>query len=142
MEKRKSILRNLPTLATQKQRFPSNHSFWHAAILSLWDLWWAQMSILYCLVLSGCAGQVKISDLVANILLYLYAKTYLHRSADCWMPHTFPGMPFNPSVLQFTTECIYTFYTCYSLTWCCGTSKRVVGVFCLWITFVCLRRVR
>lgn len=47
------------------------------------------MSILYCLVLSGCARQVKISDLVANILLYLYAKMHIHidlQIAECLAP--------------------------------------------------------
>lgn len=47
------------------------------------------MSILYCMVMSGCAGQVKISELVPNILLYLYAKMQIHmhlQTADCLTP--------------------------------------------------------
>lgn len=44
------------------------------------------MSVLYCMVLSGCAGQVRISDLVPNILLYLCAKMHIHihlQTAEC-----------------------------------------------------------
>lgn len=60
------------------------------------------MSGLCCMLLSGCAGQVKISDLVPNTLLYLYAKLNIHihlQTAECLTPFLAcpPGQMFSNS---------------------------------------------